>query len=86
MLFTSAKNEFGIFPFLATKGENFDVKSLKDGDDLHPCFVPFDCLLLNDEVLTLERLDKRLEVLKNDVFNEVEGRFMLAGRSIKSTV
>uniref|UniRef100_A0A914UW65 DNA ligase n=1 Tax=Plectus sambesii TaxID=2011161 RepID=A0A914UW65_9BILA len=70
---------------IATKGEHFDVKSLKDGDDLNPCLVAFDCLQVNDDVLSAHQLKDRLELLEKMFVSEREGRFMLANRVIKST-
>lgn len=35
---------------LATKAEHFDVKKLRDGEEIQPCFIPFDCLYLNGQV------------------------------------
>jgi DNA ligase-4 len=38
--------------FIISKGENIDVKSMSPTGGLVPCFVAFDILLLNDEVLS----------------------------------
>ncbi len=64
----------------ATKGDQFDVKALRDGDDLQPCLVAFDCLALNGAVLSMEPLTRRVQVLKSLFVREERGRFMLADR------
>ncbi len=69
-----------MFYFSATKGEQFDVKSLRDGDDLNPCLVVFDCLMLNGEVLSQKPLRERIQILKTIFLAPVEGRCMLAQR------
>jgi DNA ligase-4 len=38
--------------FIVSKGANTDVKSMSPTGELVPCFVAFDILLLNDEVLS----------------------------------
>lgn len=38
--------------FIVSKGENIDVKSISSTGELIPCFVAFDILLLNGEVLS----------------------------------
>ncbi|XP_077997197.1 DNA ligase 4-like [Glandiceps talaboti] len=62
-----------------TKGENFDIKALRDDDDLQTCFCVFDCLLFNDKNLANCPLTERLQYLSK-VFTPIEGRFHLVTR------
>lgn len=61
------------------KGSNMDVKSLHAGSHCQPCFVAFDILMLNDEVLTNKPLQERVQILDSSVIEE-EGRFMISQR------
>jgi DNA ligase-4 len=67
---------------LLSLSEYFDVKSstVQYGDTI-TCFVVFDILYLNDEVLTNKPLRERIECLKK-CFNEVEGRFVYSQREL----
>jgi len=71
--------------FLASKGENFDIKS-RDGTrtGYQPMMCVFDLLLLNGEVLTNQPLRQRRRKLA-DVFRPVEGRLISSYFSEKST-
>ncbi|XP_055390093.1 DNA ligase 4 isoform X2 [Condylostylus longicornis] len=62
MVWSKTKQSFCV------KGENYDVKHLKSGGDLNPCFVVFDILYLNNESFLekpyFERIRKIHEILK----------------------
>lgn len=60
------KQKFG------SKGMNFDVKNLKDTSAHQPCFVAFDVILYNDELLLEKPYHERLLILEN-AFTEKEG-------------
>ncbi|KRY19719.1 DNA ligase 4, partial [Trichinella patagoniensis] len=49
------------------KGEHVDVKGLKFDSPLNPCYMVFDCLLLNDRPLAGLPLGERLEQLRSAV-------------------
>ncbi|KRZ51252.1 DNA ligase 4 [Trichinella nativa] len=49
------------------KGEHVDVKGLKFDSPLNPCYMVFDCLLLNDRPLAGLPLSERLEQLRSAV-------------------
>ncbi|XP_057368130.1 DNA ligase 4-like isoform X1 [Daphnia carinata] len=53
--------------FIVSKGENIDVKSISSTGELVPCFVAFDILLLNDEVLSNLPYQERLKLLESAV-------------------
>jgi ATP-dependent DNA ligase len=76
-----------LFCFIsATKADAVDVKTLRDTDDIHPCMIVFDCLLLNNQILTQHPLSERLELLSTVFKRDVEGRVMMAQRSMKKTM
>lgn len=54
---------------------NIDVKNLRVGNLHQPCFCVFDILLYNNQVLTNQPLQKRLDIL-NTVFVPLEGIFI----------
>ncbi|XP_026675159.1 DNA ligase 4 isoform X3 [Ceratina calcarata] len=62
---------------LGSKGMNYDVKKLTEKSHHQPCFVAYDIILYNDELLNNEPYEKRLEILK-DAFKEEEGCLLLA--------
>ncbi|XP_022104577.1 DNA ligase 4-like [Acanthaster planci] len=62
-----------------TKGENFDIKTLKDDEDLQVCYCVFDILLYNDKKLANLPLHERVEYIK-EVFTPVEGRLHIVER------
>ncbi|XP_003381011.1 DNA ligase 4 [Trichinella spiralis] len=49
------------------KGEHVDVKGLKFDSPLNPCYMVFDCLLLNDRPLAGLPLSERLKQLRSAV-------------------
>ncbi|KRX22582.1 DNA ligase 4 [Trichinella nelsoni] len=49
------------------KGEHVDVKGLKFDSHLNPCYMVFDCLLLNDRPLAGLPLSERLKQLRSAV-------------------
>lgn len=71
MGFNKMKQEFG------SKGMHFDVKHLTSDSVHQPCFVAFDILLLNDDVLTRKPLSERLVILKS-ILKPQWGVFMLS--------
>lgn len=54
---------------------NIDVKNLKIGNVHQPCFCVFDIIYYNNQVLTNQPLEKRLNIL-NTVFEPLEGIFI----------
>lgn len=54
---------------------NIDVKKLRIGNVHQPCFCVFDIIYYNDQVLTNQPLEKRLNIL-NTVFEPLEGIFI----------
>ncbi|KAJ8019961.1 DNA ligase 4 [Holothuria leucospilota] len=69
---------------LISKGENFDVKSLRDEEDIQVCYCVFDILMLNGEKFANRPLHERLNHLKK-VFNPVPGRFQIVDQKQAST-
>ncbi len=67
---------------LLSLSENFNVKSstVQYGEVI-TCFVVFDILHLNDEVLTNRPLRERVDYLKK-CFAEIEGRFVYSQREL----
>lgn len=62
-----------------SKGDSFDVKSIQASDSqLQPCFIVFDILMYNDEVLTNKPLNERLEYLHKKIFEPIEGRLIFS--------
>ncbi|CDW55759.1 DNA ligase A M domain containing protein [Trichuris trichiura] len=61
----------------ATKGDHVDVKCLRSGDTINPCYVIFDLLYLNDTQLTSLPLHERLNRLRK-VVREVEDYLVIA--------
>lgn len=68
---------------LVSKGRSFDVKSTVI-QGFQPCFIAFDILLLNDEVLTNKPLCKRLQHLSS-VFEPKDGQLLLSSQALIST-
>ncbi|KAF6025218.1 LIG4 [Bugula neritina] len=68
---------------LGTKAMNFDIKSA-NLTGYTPCYVVFDLLYLNDEVLTNKPLRERLEMLKDIVDNQ-EGLIFTSAYTHAST-
>ncbi|BES90790.1 DNA ligase [Nesidiocoris tenuis] len=69
---------------LLTKAANHDVKQLKMGNIIQPCFFPFDILHYNGEVLTNRPLLERKKLLDSS-FQELEGTIMKAPYQTVST-
>lgn len=69
---------------LVSKASHVDVKSLREDSALQPCFVAFDLLFLNGEVLTNRPLQERAALL-DAALVEVSGRVMLSKRTRGST-
>lgn len=66
---------------LTSKGE-YDVKSnSRHWDNIHTCYVVFDILMFNDQVLTNKPLKERLEYLKK-AFTEIEDRIIVSNREL----
>lgn len=61
------------------KAVNLDVKKLKIGSTIQPCFVVFDILLYNDVLLTNRPLTERIEFLQK-IFSPLEGVIMHVSR------
>uniref|UniRef100_H2ZIX8 DNA ligase 4 n=1 Tax=Ciona savignyi TaxID=51511 RepID=H2ZIX8_CIOSA len=58
------------------KGGKFDIKHVTEDSDLQPCFVVFDILYLNDELLTSKPQIERFNLF-NKLIVPVEGRMHL---------
>jgi DNA ligase-4 len=70
---------------LLSLSEDYDIKSnLREHQDLQTCYVVFDILYLNDQVLTNKPLSERLEYLKK-AFNEIDGRIVYSQRETATT-
>lgn len=54
---------------------NIDVKKLRIGNVHQPCFCVFDIIYYNNQILTNQPLEKRLNIL-NTVFEPLEGIFI----------
>ncbi|XP_063243477.1 DNA ligase 4 [Bacillus rossius redtenbacheri] len=67
-----------------TKGISFDVKSLRAGGALQPCYCVFDVLLLDGQVLTNRPLSERLAALRG-LFAQEEGVLMHTERAEVAT-
>lgn len=67
-----------------SKGSHVDVKSLTENSSLQPCFVAFDILLLNGQVVTNKPLQERV-VLLDQALVEVPGRILISKRQNGST-
>ncbi|CAF1064672.1 unnamed protein product [Adineta ricciae] len=62
-----------------SKGDSFDVKSIQANDSqLQPCFIVFDILMYNDEVLTNKPLNERLQYLHKKILEPIEGRIIFS--------
>ncbi|KAB7499844.1 DNA ligase 4 [Armadillidium nasatum] len=61
---------------IVSKGEQIDVKNLKESGDWQVCFCAFDILYLNGKVLTNLPLTQRLEELQK-VISSQEGRVLI---------
>lgn len=61
-----------------SKGDSFDVKSIQASDSqLQPCFIVFDILMYNEEILTNKNLNERLKFLQK-TFEPIEGRMIFS--------
>lgn len=63
-----------------SKGMQFDVKKLTTNSALQPCFVAYDLIMYNDELLLNIPYNRRLEKLEN-LFQDEEG-IMIKAKSI----
>ena len=61
---------------LGSKGMNYDVKRLSNDSHYQQCFIAFDIIMHNDNLLNDKPYEKRLEILK-DIFTEKEGCLLL---------
>ncbi|UJR20821.1 hypothetical protein I4U23_023932 [Adineta vaga] len=62
-----------------SKGDSFDVKTIQANDSqLQPCFIVFDILMYNDEVLTNKPLNERLQYLHKKILEPIEGRIIFS--------
>lgn len=59
----------------SSKGDNIDVKNFKDTSAHQPCFVAFDIVLYNDQLLVDKPYYERLAIMEN-AFAEKEGVLM----------
>lgn len=66
------------------KGDNIDVKSLKGGSYLQPCFCVFDIIFYNGEVLTNKPLHERIKYL-NSLITPCEGVVLHTERNMVKT-
>lgn len=67
---------------LISKGKiNMDVKKLKVGSTIQPCFCVFDVLLYNEEMVTSQPYKDRIKILEK-IFTPLEGVIMAVGRSL----
>lgn len=71
MGFNKETDEFG------SKGMHFDVKNLSEDSKHQPCFIAFDILLLNDEVLTKRPISERVQLLSSLIVS-VRGIIMVS--------
>ncbi|PIK62711.1 putative DNA ligase 4 [Apostichopus japonicus] len=69
---------------LISKGENFDVKALRDEEGIQVCYCVFDILMFNGEKLANRPVRERLTYLKK-VFHPVPGRFQIVEQKQAST-
>lgn len=60
-----------------SKGMNYDVKNLTQNSSHRPCFVAFDIIMYNDELLHTKSYEERLSILRT-VFTPEEGCLVLA--------
>lgn len=60
-----------------SKGMSFDVKKMTPTSAHQPCFIAFDIIMYNDELLVEKPLTERLEVLKS-AFKEEKGVLMMS--------
>ncbi|VVC30005.1 Hypothetical protein CINCED_3A019636 [Cinara cedri] len=67
----------------SSKAMNIDVKKLRVGNLHQPCFCVFDILFYNNQVLTNQPLEKRLDIL-NTLFVPLEGIFIHVTRHTAS--
>nr|XP_057907102.1 DNA ligase 4 [Doryrhamphus excisus] len=67
------------------KGSKFDIKRLMEDSELQTCYCVFDVLLVNDQKLGNEMLEKRYEILQT-VFSPVPGRIQLVLKTEASTM
>lgn len=63
------------------KAANIDVKSDYIGDNIHPCFVVFDVLMINEEKLANVPLHERIKKMGR-VFDTCESRIQVVERKI----
>ncbi|XP_014279240.1 DNA ligase 4 [Halyomorpha halys] len=67
---------------LISKGKiNLDVKKLKVGSTIQPCFCVFDVVLYNDEIVTSQTYKERVQLLEK-IFTPLEGVIMAVERSL----
>ncbi|CAL7949835.1 unnamed protein product [Xylocopa violacea] len=66
---------------LGSKGMNYDVKNLSKNSCHQICFVAFDIVMYNDDLLGDKPYERRLEILK-DALEEEEGCLLLC-KSVK---
>ena len=62
-----------------SKGDSFDVKSIQANDSqLQPCFIVFDILMYNEEILTNKPLNERLQYMHKKILEPIEGRIIFS--------
>lgn len=69
---------------LLSKGDDIDVKSYRQQEDIQTCFCVFDILLYDDTILTNKPLKERIEYIKK-AFQEIEGRIVYSKQETAST-
>ncbi|CAF1107169.1 unnamed protein product [Rotaria magnacalcarata] len=62
-----------------SKGDSFDCKSIQASDSqLQPCFIVFDILMYNDEILTNKPMNERFQYLHKKILEPIEGRIIFS--------
>lgn len=67
-----------------SKGSHADVRSLNENSSLQPCFVAFDILFINGQVVTNKPLQERVKLLE-ECLKEKPGRIQISRRQTGST-
>lgn len=67
-----------------SKGAHADVRSLNENSSLQPCFVAFDILFVNGQVVTNKPLQERVKLLEESI-KEKPGRIQISRRQTGST-
>ena len=73
-----AKKIFG------SKSYNYDVKKLTENSAFQPCFIAYDIIFYNDELLTDKPYSERFKILQG-LFTEKEGIIVRCKTTLIST-